>query len=83
MVGMCGVCNDFFHLLQVAVLANGFDGSEGGANNLLSSSHHSLECLEVHDSAALMPNGDAVCEDALDCAPIESGKNVWRKVGSP
>lgn len=24
-----------------------------------------------------MPNGDAVCQDALNCAPVESGEDVW------
>lgn len=69
-VGVCGVCNDFFGFHQVATVGNVCDGSN---NDLLSVLHHSLQGLVVHGRAALSSNGDAVCQDALNHVLVESG----------
>lgn len=64
-------------------MGNVLDGSEVSANDLLSGSHHSLQGLTVHGSAAHMIYGDAVGQDALDRAPVESGEDVRGEVCSP
>jgi len=66
-----GIFQDAMGFLQAAGVVEFSQGGEGASDYFLSGVHDPLERLPLCSRAAPEPHTDAVCQDALNRAPIE------------